>query len=142
MSTPNFGSLPALSTNAPYLLAVWDEVVASRNVVAVCKTFPIVSKAQNSLSTGSKDEGGKAEVKVDVVSENGRKWSRINTCVWSAGVVNNRLTKGPELSVSPRIVFFASCTNLRDPAPTLALIRVDLRMVMKKGLASTPHYQR
>ncbi|KAF9515829.1 hypothetical protein BS47DRAFT_1484237 [Hydnum rufescens UP504] len=79
MSTPNFGSLPALSTNAPYLLAVWDEVVASRNVVAVCKTFPIVSKAPNSFSAGSKDEGGKAEVKVDVVSENGRKWTRINT---------------------------------------------------------------
>ncbi|KAI9454512.1 hypothetical protein HD554DRAFT_2031279, partial [Boletus coccyginus] len=52
------------STNAPYLVAVWDEFVHARHPIAVYRTF----------STAA----GRA-VKVDVVAENGARWVRVNT---------------------------------------------------------------
>ncbi|QRW13467.1 hypothetical protein RhiLY_12466 [Ceratobasidium sp. AG-Ba] len=65
------GPLPPLSTNAPYILAVWSEIIAASPVHAVGKTFNLPKeKGQN------KDA---ASVKVDVVADEGRRWIRVNT---------------------------------------------------------------
>ncbi|KAF8958952.1 hypothetical protein BDZ97DRAFT_1906350 [Flammula alnicola] len=53
LDDPQCINLPALSTNAPYLIAVWNEVVCER-------VHPPGSK-------------------VDVVADNGRRWIRVNT---------------------------------------------------------------
>ncbi|KJA18703.1 hypothetical protein HYPSUDRAFT_190699 [Hypholoma sublateritium FD-334 SS-4] len=73
---PNCANMPPLSTNAPYLLAVWNEVVsAPPPTVSIFKTFHIglVEKVRK------RTEQGQAGVKVDVVAENGRRWIRVNT---------------------------------------------------------------
>lgn len=79
-------SLPTLSTNAPYLLAVWDEIIASRAVLSVCKTFNLPASTRiKDINGGPKKSSSNTKqdvgVKVDVISEDGRKWTRINTCV-------------------------------------------------------------
>lgn len=53
------------TSNAPYLVAVWDELVHAHQPIAICRTFTIDSKP----------------VKVDVVAENGSRWIRVNTYV-------------------------------------------------------------
>ncbi len=74
--------LPPLSTNAPYLIAVWDELIASHGAIAVGKMFPLPKTTNTTHSPlpnwemlGVSNES----VKVDVVSESGRKWTRIIT---------------------------------------------------------------
>lgn len=63
-------TLPPLSTNAPYLLAVWSEVVAALPVQGICRTFHLSNK-KVAKTTQS--------VKVDVVADDGRRWIRVNT---------------------------------------------------------------
>ncbi|KAF9450031.1 hypothetical protein P691DRAFT_505554 [Macrolepiota fuliginosa MF-IS2] len=72
-------SLPPLSTNAPYLIAVWNELICAKNPVAsVFRMFEVVPGARD--VTSGKRNGKKASgVKVDVVAENGRSWIRVNT---------------------------------------------------------------
>ncbi|KAJ7628545.1 hypothetical protein FB45DRAFT_918580 [Roridomyces roridus] len=70
LDDPNSINLPPLSTNAPYLIAVWNEVM--------CAPPPIVSMLR-SFSAPSDGHGKTAAVKVDVVADSGRRWIRINT---------------------------------------------------------------
>ncbi|KAG9127577.1 hypothetical protein FRC07_012057 [Ceratobasidium sp. 392] len=65
------GPLPPLSTNAPYILAVWSEIIAASPVHAVGKTFNLPKEKGRGKDTGS--------VKVDVVADEGRRWIRVNT---------------------------------------------------------------
>ena len=71
----------SFSTNAPYLIAVWNELVrAPQPVIAVDKTFkPKVTEKQKhgSIKAVRRDVG----TKVDVVAESGRGWIRVNTRV-------------------------------------------------------------
>ncbi|KAG2347140.1 hypothetical protein BDR05DRAFT_714798 [Suillus weaverae] len=71
-------SLPPLSTNAPYLVAVWQELLQARGAVAIYRTFHITTHPQASR----KPQNGSAKghgVKVDVVADSGRRWIRVNT---------------------------------------------------------------
>lgn len=65
------GPLPPLSTNAPYLLAVWSEILAAAQVQAVGKTFNLPKEKGRAKDAGT--------VKVDVVADEGRRWIRVNT---------------------------------------------------------------
>ncbi|KAA1474378.1 hypothetical protein DENSPDRAFT_781724 [Dentipellis sp. KUC8613] len=83
LKNPNAASLNPPSTNAPYLLAVWEEVLrAPQPVVAIGKTFfarspgKQTANGQPARGNGSHRSPG---VKVDVVSENGKSWVRVNT---------------------------------------------------------------
>ncbi|KAH0831142.1 hypothetical protein J3R83DRAFT_13712 [Lanmaoa asiatica] len=70
----------ALSTNAPYLIAVWDELVHARHPVAIYRTFSPANgqdKARGKGRTPLKSQT--RPVKVDVVAENGARWVRVNT---------------------------------------------------------------
>ncbi|KAG6380139.1 hypothetical protein JVT61DRAFT_8226 [Boletus reticuloceps] len=53
------------NANAPYLTAVWDELVHARHPVAIYRMF-------------SPEKASRA-VKVDVVAEHGARWVRVNT---------------------------------------------------------------
>ncbi|KAG8743297.1 hypothetical protein FRC10_012260 [Ceratobasidium sp. 414] len=65
------GPLPPLSTNAPYILAVWSEIIAASPVHAVGKAFNLPQEKGRGKDPGS--------VKVDVVADEGRRWIRVNT---------------------------------------------------------------
>ncbi|EUC61276.1 response regulator receiver domain protein [Rhizoctonia solani AG-3 Rhs1AP] len=65
------GPLPPLSTNAPYILAVWSEIIAACPIQAVGRTFNLPKEKGR-----GKDA---ATVKVDVVADEGRRWIRVNT---------------------------------------------------------------
>ncbi|CAE6474814.1 unnamed protein product [Rhizoctonia solani] len=65
------GPLPPLSTNAPYILAVWSEIIAACPVQAVGKTFNLPKEKGRGKDAGT--------VKVDVVADEGRRWIRVNT---------------------------------------------------------------
>ncbi|KAH9474806.1 hypothetical protein JR316_0013271 [Psilocybe cubensis] len=82
LDDPNCVNLPALSTNAPYLIAVWNEVIcAAPPIVSVYKTFPL--QVSSSTLTHAEKVGTRQEpktgAKVDVVADNGRQWIRVNT---------------------------------------------------------------
>ncbi|KAJ1301063.1 hypothetical protein OPQ81_003481 [Rhizoctonia solani] len=65
------GPLPPLSTNAPYILAVWCEIIAASPVQAIGKTFNLPREKGRGKDAGT--------VKVDVVADEGRQWIRVNT---------------------------------------------------------------
>lgn len=67
-----------LSTNAPYFVAVWNEILsAPPPIVAVGKVFePLDHSGKRKSAAGSVRPGG---IKVDVVADEGRKWIRVNT---------------------------------------------------------------
>ncbi|KAJ3723754.1 hypothetical protein C8R42DRAFT_578377 [Lentinula raphanica] len=73
LDQPDSAHLPPLSTNAPYLIAVWNEVLcAQAPVLCVFKSF----------STSSDESGDKQSsngAKIDVVADCGRRWIRVNT---------------------------------------------------------------
>ncbi|KAI0037093.1 hypothetical protein K488DRAFT_8301, partial [Vararia minispora EC-137] len=81
LAHPYLVQLSPLSTNSPYLISVWKEVLtAPAPVTSIGKTFyeggparvrqPKVQGGQASRSNG---------VKVDVVADGGRSWIRVNT---------------------------------------------------------------
>ncbi|KAF8842803.1 hypothetical protein BDN67DRAFT_1067406 [Paxillus ammoniavirescens] len=80
---------PALSTNAPYLIAVWGELVHAGRPVAIYRSFsPQVTTDEQDGKRGGKGMTAQARkalksrtraVKVDVVAENGARWVRVNT---------------------------------------------------------------
>ncbi|KAI5117460.1 hypothetical protein M0805_004065, partial [Coniferiporia weirii] len=75
-----------LSTNAPYLIAVWNELTrASPPLMSVGKAFDTRPAELNAQSAPEKSSKTNVGVKVDVVSDNGRRWIRVNT------VKNSRL---------------------------------------------------
>ncbi|TCD64895.1 hypothetical protein EIP91_003471 [Steccherinum ochraceum] len=79
-------SLPPPSTNAPYLIAVWKEVLlAPQPVIGIWSTF-----FESGVPAAPRKRGGRKErkedgVKVDVVADGGKSWIRVNT------VKNSRL---------------------------------------------------
>ncbi|EKM57228.1 uncharacterized protein PHACADRAFT_27911 [Phanerochaete carnosa HHB-10118-sp] len=69
--------LPALSTNAPYLISVWKEAIsAPAPVTAIWSTYSESGTALHPRKRGLPKEAG---VKVDVVADGGRRWTRVNT---------------------------------------------------------------
>ncbi|EKM78408.1 hypothetical protein AGABI1DRAFT_121501 [Agaricus bisporus var. burnettii JB137-S8] len=79
LEDPSSASLPPLSTNAPYLIAVWNELVCAKApVLSVFKTFDGGLPPQKAGS-GQRNERKAPGVKVDIVAENGRRWIRVNT---------------------------------------------------------------
>ena len=75
--------LPPLSTNAPYLISVWKEVLAAATlgpILAVGKTFFDGKAARMRVPKGQGTKPAKNNgVKVDVVADDGRSWIRVNT---------------------------------------------------------------
>ncbi|KAG8904987.1 hypothetical protein FRB99_000901 [Tulasnella sp. 403] len=74
------------STNAPYFLSVWKEIVAASQLSSIGQTFAIPHTcppaALESQSTKSKPDtafGQAPPVKVDVVADEGKTWIRVNT---------------------------------------------------------------
>ncbi|KAG2058018.1 hypothetical protein BDR06DRAFT_930111 [Suillus hirtellus] len=78
LDDPESTSLPPLSTNAPYLVAVWRELLQARGAVAIYRTFHTAAHPQASRKPKSSSAKGHS-VKVDVVADNGRRWIRVNT---------------------------------------------------------------
>ncbi|KAI6002063.1 hypothetical protein EDD15DRAFT_2158524, partial [Pisolithus albus] len=74
---------PSFSSNAPYLIAVWQELVHSHRPIALYRTFFHGNCGQG--YTPHRRKLSNRPVKVDVVSENGAWWIRVNT------VKNSRL---------------------------------------------------
>ncbi|EIW79548.1 hypothetical protein CONPUDRAFT_125876 [Coniophora puteana RWD-64-598 SS2] len=77
---------PPLSTNAPYLIAVWNELLTARPVVqSVYKNFfpsdPHQDDKNNKSSRAErrKQRGTWTGVKVDIVADSGKEWIRVNT---------------------------------------------------------------
>lgn len=68
---------PSFSANAPYLIAVWQELVHSHRPIALYRTFFHRNCGQGHTPHGRKLSS--RPVKVDVVSENGARWIRVNT---------------------------------------------------------------
>ncbi|PPQ73273.1 hypothetical protein CVT24_009928 [Panaeolus cyanescens] len=88
LDQPNSETLPPLSTNAPYVIAVWNEVLcAPQPVVDIFKTFletPAGNAAEETahIAKAKRVTGGKRHppaAKVDVVADGGRRWIRVNT---------------------------------------------------------------
>ncbi|KAF9256023.1 hypothetical protein L218DRAFT_937072 [Marasmius fiardii PR-910] len=92
LEDPESVHLPALSTNAPYLIAVWNEVLcAPQPVFCVFKGFPMVpsdSTSTTSILTSREakkqrsaagNQPKQPEAKVDVVADHRRRWIRVNT---------------------------------------------------------------
>ena len=86
MNDPRNEGVPPLSTNAPYLVAVWDEVLAAPPpVVGIWSTFSDsggVSAADNGTREPGKKKRKAQDVKVDVVANGGLLWIRVNTLVF------------------------------------------------------------
>ncbi|KAI0767407.1 hypothetical protein C8Q74DRAFT_1280197 [Fomes fomentarius] len=77
LNDPLCASQPALSTNAPYLISVWNEVLhAPPPIVTIWRTFPEGDQPKHIPRRGSRKPPG---VKIDVVAEGGRRWIRVNT---------------------------------------------------------------
>ncbi|KAJ7130193.1 hypothetical protein C8R44DRAFT_978347, partial [Mycena epipterygia] len=73
LDDPKSINLPALSTNSPYLIAVWNEVLcAPPQIVSILKPFPLSDRSQQGTQKTT-------SVKVDVVADSGRRWIRVNT---------------------------------------------------------------
>ncbi|KAK0484532.1 hypothetical protein IW261DRAFT_1667877 [Armillaria novae-zelandiae] len=82
LEDPKSANLPPLSTNAPYLIAVWNEVLcAPARILSVFKSFsstppPSTPVPRETRKVGSQKPSG---TKVDVVADHGRCWIRVNT---------------------------------------------------------------
>ncbi|KAI9446081.1 hypothetical protein H4582DRAFT_2163561 [Lactarius indigo] len=87
---PTAAFLSPPSANAPYLIAVWKEVLSSPlPIVAIGKTFSENSKnttatdvkgrKQPEAHTQKPDQHKSAGIKVDVVADNGHTWIQVNT---------------------------------------------------------------
>ncbi|KAK0447048.1 hypothetical protein EV421DRAFT_1706798 [Armillaria borealis] len=77
LEDPKSANLPPLSTNAPYLIAVWNEVLcAPARVVSVFKSFSSTPVPRETRKAGGQKPSG---TKVDVVADHGRCWIRVNT---------------------------------------------------------------
>ncbi|KAJ7678429.1 hypothetical protein B0H14DRAFT_972434 [Mycena olivaceomarginata] len=81
LDDPNSANLPKLSTNAPYLIAVWNEVLCGPvSIVSILKSFPLAPTDHPSNRSQRQRPAQKINsVKVDVVADSGRRWIRVNT---------------------------------------------------------------
>ncbi|KAM5545929.1 hypothetical protein V8D89_000055 [Ganoderma adspersum] len=77
LNDPACATAPPLSTNAPYLISVWNEVLHARSpIVTIWRTFLEGDQPSHVPRRGSRKPSG---VKVDVVADGGRRWVRVNT---------------------------------------------------------------
>ncbi|KAI0672331.1 hypothetical protein C8Q78DRAFT_970837 [Trametes maxima] len=77
LSDPECAAKPSLSTNAPYLISVWNEVSnAPPPIVTIWRTFADSLRPKSIPKRGSRKLPG---VKVDVVADGGKCWIRVNT---------------------------------------------------------------
>ncbi|GLB39845.1 putative protein of unknown function (DUF1308) [Lyophyllum shimeji] len=113
LSDPQSAYLPPLSTNAPYLIAVWNEVLcAPRPVDAVFKSVPLAGPSADPRQRGTQRPPA---VKVDVVADNGKRWIRVNT------VKNSRmLAEFREIDSYLTDSEDSSYDHMEDARPTLA----------------------
>jgi len=85
LNDPRNEELPPLSTNAPYLVAVWDEVLAAPPpVVGIWSAFPDPegrSTSNDDAPETSRKKQKAQDVKVDIVADGGLSWIRVNTLV-------------------------------------------------------------
>lgn len=125
LADPKSVSLPPLSTNAPYLIAVWHEVLlAPPPITAIWRTYnDNAPQGESHRRSAHKPPG----IKVDVIAENGRRWIRINTIKNSRMLaefreIDSYLTDSSEGSDDP------------DTPPTLAQTEFD-NSLLKTGRA-------
>ncbi|RDB23624.1 hypothetical protein Hypma_009502 [Hypsizygus marmoreus] len=118
LSTPGSAHLPPLSTNAPYLIAVWNEVLcAPPPVDAVFKSMPLTGPSADQRQRGAQRPPA---VKVDVVADNGKRWIRVNT------VKNARmLAEFREIDSYLTDSDDSDYEKLEDARPTLAQAEFD-----------------
>ncbi|KAJ4485228.1 hypothetical protein J3R30DRAFT_3437968 [Lentinula aciculospora] len=77
---PDSSNLQPLSTNAPYLIAVWNEVICARApVLCLFKSFQAAGKDVSDNRAPSNHAPRIQGTKVDVVADCGRQWIRLNT---------------------------------------------------------------
>ncbi|KAG5639725.1 hypothetical protein H0H81_000005 [Sphagnurus paluster] len=119
--------LPPLSTNAPYLIAVWNEVLcAPAPVDSVFKSIPLAGPP---VDTRQRDAQRPPAVKVDVVADNGKRWIRVNT------VKNSRmLAEFREIDSYLTDSDDSTYENMEDARPTLAQAEFD-NSVLQMGRA-------
>ncbi|KAG6808672.1 hypothetical protein H0H92_003283 [Tricholoma furcatifolium] len=127
LDDPQSLHLPPLSTNAPYLIAVWNELLyAPAPVDAVFKPFllcgPPVDPRQRKAQRPP-------AVKVDIVADNGRRWIRVNT------IKNSRmLAEFREIDSYLTDSDNSSYENMKDARPSLAQTEFD-NSVLRMGRA-------
>ncbi|KAJ7057044.1 hypothetical protein C8F01DRAFT_1211146 [Mycena amicta] len=135
LENPDYESLPPLSTNAAYLIAVWNEVIrAPPPLAAVLKSYP----QDNSANTQSASN----LVKVDVVADGGCRWIRVNTELDSyladsdsedeetslpaqAQLDNSVIRMARALLAAANVNCVDTSDGLKPPAITLRLTRLD-----------------
>ncbi|KAF7970132.1 hypothetical protein HWV62_24962 [Athelia sp. TMB] len=73
--------IPPISTNSPYLIAVWNEILAAiYPVVSIFRTFDAPGEGSIQQQKRRNDvQNGPPGVKVDVVCKGGSQWIRVNT---------------------------------------------------------------
>ncbi|KIY49854.1 hypothetical protein FISHEDRAFT_72481 [Fistulina hepatica ATCC 64428] len=78
---PDTERLQPPSTNAPYLLSVWNEILcAPPPIVAIFKSIPLLAPKRPSNGEKRRREDRKPPgTKVDVIADNGCAWIRVNT---------------------------------------------------------------
>ncbi|KAF8062266.1 hypothetical protein FPV67DRAFT_1422151 [Lyophyllum atratum] len=117
LNDPQSVHLPPLSTNAPYLIAVWNEVLcAPPQVEAVFKSMPLAGPSADPRQRGAQRAPA---VKVDVVAENGKRWIRVNT------VKNSRMLAEFREIDSYLTDSDDSYDDQEDARPTLAATEFD-----------------
>ncbi|KAF5384325.1 hypothetical protein D9615_003311 [Tricholomella constricta] len=118
LDDPQCAHLPPLSTNAPYLIAVWNEVLcAPAQVDSIFKSIPISGPSVDPRQRGTKRPPA---VKVDVVADNGKRWIRVNT------VKNSRmLAEFREIDSYLTDSDDSTYDNMEDARPTLAQTEFD-----------------
>ncbi|KAH9996287.1 hypothetical protein BJV77DRAFT_1059472 [Russula vinacea] len=84
LADPDAALLPPPSTNAPYLIAVWKEVLSSPlPIIAIGKTFyersQVTTDGEGKKQARTQSSGKSTGVKIDVVGDNGHTWTRVNT---------------------------------------------------------------
>ncbi|CAK5280458.1 unnamed protein product [Mycena citricolor] len=80
LSDPKSAQEQPVSTHAPYLVAVFTELLcAPAPVIALFKYMHLVDSSHKRANLKEKKHHRMPSAKVDVVAENGRQWIRINT---------------------------------------------------------------
>ncbi|KAG5644668.1 hypothetical protein DXG03_007967 [Asterophora parasitica] len=118
LDDPQCAYLPPLSTNAPYLIAVWNEVLcAPAPVDSVFKSIPLAGPVVDPRQRGTQRPPA---VKVDVVANNGKYWIRINT------IKNSRmLAEFREIDSYLTDSDDSTYDTMEDARPTLAQAQFD-----------------
>ncbi|KAG8216020.1 hypothetical protein J3R82DRAFT_8013 [Butyriboletus roseoflavus] len=155
------------SANAPYLIAVWGELVHARQPVAIYRTFSpangqdrtrgkaaLTSQERTTLKSQTRS------VKVDVVAENGARWVRVNTtnrgpCLAQTEFDNSVLRMGRELLAAAKanrvlvptplsnfIPDLNSTSTIMTPQVTIRLTRLDPSLEDDPRIEKTIQYLR